>query len=292
MSKFLEDVTDFIKESGYNVYAVAEIKDGGEVECVRIHRANLGQNSYSVAKAFVVTAIGLLCDRGLLSTDELVTQILAEDITDDTRRKMDARWNTVTVDMALRHHLGLPKNFLDIEMEDVLTYGSDYLAHVLTYPLVQDHGLERTYTDAAYYLLARIAEKRAGKRLDLYLWEELFYKLDFHEVAWSCCPQGHVLGATGLYIHTADMVKLGAVYLDGGVYKGQRILSEEWVNTVLERGYELRANGFGDSYSKAGMYGQLLAVFPSQKRVIACHGFGFKEREKLLEFVANYSDQI
>lgn len=291
MSKFLEDVTAFIKKNGYNIYAVAEIKDGAEVELTRIIEANLGQNSYSVAKAFVVTAIGLLCDRGLLSTDEFVTDILADEITDSARSKMDARWNSVTVDMALRHHLGLPKNFLDIELDDVRTYGEDYLAYMLTYPLVQDHGLERTYTDGAYYLLARIAEKRAGKRLDLYLWEELFYKLDFQEVAWSCCPKGHVLGATGLYVRTADMVKLGAVYLDGGVYKGQRILSEEWVKTVLERGYELRSNGFGDSYSKGGMYGQLLAVFPSQKRVVACHGYGFKERAKLLEFVSEYSDR-
>lgn len=290
MSKFLEDVTSFIKKNGYNIFTVAEIKDGGDAECVRLIETNLCQNSYSVAKAFVVTAIGLLCDRGLLSTDELVTDILADEITDMTRSEMDARWNSVTVDMSLRHQLGLPKNFLDIDLDDMYTYGADYLAYMLTYPLVRDHGQERTYTDGAYYLLARIAEKRAGKRLDLFLWDELFFKLGFQEVAWSCCPMGHVMGATGLYIRTLDMVKLGSLYLDGGVYKGHRILSEEWVRTVLERGYELRSNGFGDSYSKGGMYGQLLAVFPSQKRVVACHGYGFKERSELLKFVSEYRD--
>jgi CubicO group peptidase (beta-lactamase class C family) len=118
-------------------------------------------------------------------------------------------------------------------------------------------------------------EKVAGEPIDNFLWHELFTPLGFKEMAWSRCPMGHPMGATGLYIRTSDMVKLGAIYLYGGEWKGHRYLSEEWVNIVLTRGYEMRpideATG---AYGKGGMHGQKLAVMPQQRRVVAWHGNG------------------
>ena len=70
------------------------------------------------------------------------------------------------------------------------------------------------------------------------------------------------------------MVKLGQLYLNGGVCKGRRYLSEEWVNLALTRGFGLDSWGDGKVYFKGGMYGQKLAIFPEQKRVIAMQAFG------------------
>lgn len=63
---------------------------------------------------------------------------------------------------------------------------------------------------------------------------------------------GYPMGATGLYIRTQDMVKLGALYLRQGTYAGKRILSEHWTRLVLERGYELCPAGKNGAYGKAG----------------------------------------
>ena len=100
---------------------------------------------------------------------------------------------------------------------------------------------------------------------------------------------GHCMGATGLYIRTTDMTKLGAVYLNGGCYHGERILSKKWVDTVFERGYELRPCEAG-AYRKGGMRGQMLAIFPRQNRVVAWHACGFGESERLLEWIAAYRE--
>ncbi len=290
MSTFLSDVEGFIKEKGYNIYSIAEIHGGKDAEIVRLIPTNSCQNSYSVAKAFVVTAIGLLYDRGIISTDDFVIELLGDEVSERTSENMDIRWRSVTVDMALRHLLGLPVGFLDIDEGNVSAFGDDYLSYMLEYPLSADHGKERHYTDGAYYLLARVVEKLTGEPLDKFLWRELFFKLGFREAAWSKCPRGHCMGATGLYIRTDDMVKLGAVYLDGGLYRGERILSEKWVKTVLERGYELRPSGFGEGYSKSGMFGQILALFPKQNRVVAWHGYGFAEKNDLMYFISRYKD--
>jgi len=68
--------------------------------------------------------------------------------------------------------------------------------------------------------------------------ENIFQPLGFREAAWGCCPPEHAIGATGLYIRVNDMIKLGAVYLNCGTYRGKRILSEGWVKTVLAGQYE------------------------------------------------------
>ena len=52
---------------------------------------------------------------------------------------------------------------------------------------------------------------------------------------------GYPIGATGLYITTEDMLKLGILYLNNGVYLGKRYVSEEWVRLVISREYEFHA---------------------------------------------------
>ena len=289
MSLFIDGLVEYIKQNQYPIYSVAEVVGDRAVEGRGLQMANPCQNSYSVAKAFVVTAVGILCDKGLLSTDRLVIDLLSDELSPSTRERMDARWRGVTLDMVLSHRLGLPRNFLDIDCCDATQFGNDYLDYLLTYPLCGDHGGERVYTDGAYYLLSRVVEAVAGERLDAFLWCELFSRLGFREVAWSTCPMGHTMGATGLYIRTDDMVKLGALYLNGGCYHGERILSKEWVNTVLERGYELR-EGVAGAIRKGGMRGQMLAIFPKQNRAVAWHACGFADSDHLLEWIARYQE--
>jgi CubicO group peptidase (beta-lactamase class C family) len=196
---------------------------------------------------------------------------------------MDPEWDRLTLDMALTHRLALPGGFLDIDCIDANSFGTDYLAYMLTWPLTGKHGGERCYTDGAYYVLARCAEVRAGMRLAAFLDRELFTPLGYREAAWSCCPMGHAMGATGLYIRTEDMAKLGEVYRTGGMYQGQRLLSEAWVQTVRTRGYELTPKA-GGAVGKGGMRGQMLAIFPD--RVVAWHACGGVDTDDLLTITA------
>ena len=97
---------------------------------------------------------------------------------------------------------------------------------------------------------------------------------------------GHAMGATGLYIRTEDMVKLGEVYRTGGLYQGRRILSEEWVRIVRERVYELSPKA-GGAVGKGGMRGQMLAI--TDRRVIAWHACGGVDADDLLALAAKIS---
>lgn len=271
MSRFLEELRKFIESQPFNVIRVSEIHNGGDIETDEYVKTNANQDVYSVAKFFTMTAIGILYDKGLLRLDERVCDILADELPESG---MDERWHLCTVEMALRHRVGLPGGFLDIDTTKSSEFGEDYLRYMLTYPLEYTPDTASKYSDGAYYLLARIAEKKSGMSLENFMWKEVFLKLDFQEVAWSHCPMGHAMGATGLYISSADMAKLGLVYLDGGMYRGERILSEEWVKLAVDRNFSVDWDPTHTFYSKGGMYGQKLYISPAQNRVVALQGFG------------------
>jgi CubicO group peptidase (beta-lactamase class C family) len=80
------------------------------------------------------------------------------------------------------------------------------------------------------------------------------------------------MGATGLYLRTEDMVKLGILYLNKGLWKGTRVISEEWVDLVLEQGYEFKDQGNGWA-GKGGMNGQMLTFHTKKGLAVAWHSY-------------------
>ena len=124
--------------------------------------------------------------------------------------------------------------------------------------------------------------------MDDYLWKHLLYSLEFREMAWSKCPKGYPMGATGLYVYTEDLVKLGELYLNQGEYRGQKLISGEWVKTVLREGYEF-ARTAGGGYGKGGMYGQMLVFYPEQNRVVAYHSFNGMDLIPYLDSISGFN---
>ena len=283
MSKFLNDITEFIKKQPFNVIRISEVHNGGEIETVEFNPSNPCQNTYSIAKFFTMTAIGILFDRGLVSLEEKICDIFREELP----ASIDSRWEKTTVEMALIHRLGFPAQFLDIDVTNCSEFGEDFLKHCFTVPLAYTPGEGEIYTDGSYYILSRIVSKKTGMHLDDFLWKELFWKMNFREAAWSRCPMGYPMGATGLYICSEDMVKMGMVYLDGGLYRGSRIVSEKWVELAKKNGYALDYDDEKKIFFKGGMCGQKLIIAPSQKRVVALQSYGANS-DIIAGFVKNY----
>ena len=269
MSKYLEYLQAEAQRVGGTFYKITEIYKG-KIETVTLNPGNACQNSYSVAKAFTTAALGMLYDQGILDVQERMVDIFADELPDG----MDDKWQHMTVHHALTHTCGFPLGYLDIDAVDSTVFGKDYLQYLFKTKLDFVPGEKWAYSDAAFYLLGRVVSKKTGEKLDDFLWTRLFYPLGFREMAWSRCPLGYPMGATGLYIYTEDMAKLGELYLRGGVWNGQRILSEEWVKTCQQRSYEFANICSGKAYGKGGAFGQMLVYIPEQERVVAWHSFG------------------
>ena len=286
MSQFLEDLKAFCLKNEYCVYSIGEVKDGGEAEEIAVVAGNACQNGYSIAKLFTVTAVGLLYDRGQISPQDRVIDVLGE----DCPRFSDPRWERVTVHHLLTHTSGLPGGCLDIDVLDSRTFGEDYLQYMFTLPFIADPGEQAAYSDGVFYLLSCLVEKLAGVCLLDYLWKNLFFPLGVREAAWSCCPKGHNIGATGLYMRSDDTAKLGELYRSGGVYQGTRYLSEEWVELAKSEEYELHPFGIGRLYGKGGMCGQKLFIDPDKNRVVAFHAYVKVDSDAIMKFEQEYEE--
>lgn len=231
-------------------------------------------NGYSVTKAFIMTAIGLLCDDGALRPNDYIRTYL------EIPPAADARWYDVTLHHLLCHRCGLGEALLDIDCDDIRIYPTtDYLSLVFLCPLPYVPGTHYQYSDAVFYLLSRIVSAVAKCPADAFLEARLLRPMHFGETAWSRCPQGYPIGGTGLYAGADDMAKLAWLYLRGGVYEGQRLVSESWVRTALSNGYELAPLGDSGWIGKGGMYGQGIAFHPEMGVAAAWHAYSLQGAE-------------
>ena len=258
---------DAARGSVYNICLI----ENGVSYTAEITPAERCHNGYSVAKLFTSVAIGMLEDRGLLSTDEKIYPLFA----DEFPETFDPKWKDVTIEHVLTHRIGFDHGFLDIDAENCITWGSeDFLSLVFTHRLDHEPGTYEAYSDAAFYLASRIVTKKCGRLLEDFLRDELLRPMEFAEYAFSRCPQGYTIGATGMYFSTEDTAKLGELFLNKGVYHGKRYLSEEYVNKSLQRLYVVRAfDDEGYQFTKGGMNGQLLYFNYKTNRVVMIHSF-------------------
>ncbi|MBQ4135504.1 MAG: serine hydrolase [Clostridia bacterium] len=214
-------------------------------------------NTYSVSKVFCVTAIGMLYDEGKIKVTDTIGTIFKDEI--KAYGIDENKWKNITIHDVLKHNIGFTQGSLldiDVYASEWKNWDKDFLKIVLNYKI--DGKKTYKYSDAAYYLISRVVAKISGQKLDVYLKSRLFDKCDYKDYTITKCPEGHPIGATQFFLRPEDVVKLGRIYLNGGTYNNQRIISQDWVNQVIDKGYELNSSNNG--YGKGGMRGQYLYV--------------------------------
>lgn len=197
-------------------------------------RATL-QTSFSVAKPFLSTLVGIAIEEGLIGgVDDPVTDYLPELTARDGRFERITLRNLLTMSSGLRYEepdIPVPwgddvDTYYGVDLRDVGLNGSQ---------IVERPGVAWRYNNYNPLLLGMVLERATEMTVSEYmaatLWQPLGAEADAN---WSLDSErsGFEKMESGLNATPVDYARFGLLFLHGGEWNGRRIVSEEWVHAA------------------------------------------------------------
>jgi len=242
--------------------------------------------SFSVAKSYIATLVGIALDKQLITDlDDPVTRHVPELLDRDQRFRRITLRHLLTMSSGLRwNERGLPWS------DDAETYYGTDLREVALRDteIVGPPGRQFVYNPYNTLLLGIVLERATGlsvsKFMEQWLWQPMGAEA---EGTWSLDSEGSGFEKmeSGLNGRAVDMVKIGLLYLHGGVLNGNQVVSEEWTTEATAftdqqdpspryqyQWWTYSDPELGDWFAAQGNKGQIVAVFPSKDLVLARFG--------------------
>ncbi len=257
------------------------------------YRMDTWHVSHSLCKSITAIAVGLLIEDGVLSLDEKITDIFSKRAfsIDFVRQK----------DITIRNLLDMSAGTAFNELGSV-TY-EDWVEGYFSSNLKFTPGSKFFYNSMNSYMLSAVIKEKTGRDMFELLYERIFLPMGIREVCWEKSPKGITKGGWGMYMKLEDIMKFGKLFLDGGIWNGERLLSAEWIAEMTKKqtdtpesmnlhgyGYHVWMGARKGSYQFNGMFGQNLFVFPDLRMTIGIYSGGteFFPTGKLTSLVNQY----
>ncbi len=95
-----------------------------------------------------------------------------------------------------------------------------------------DPGEYFTYNNAAAYVLSALIQQETGSNLSDWLNENLFKHLNITEFKWEKSAQYICLGASGLWLKSAELHKISRLLLNNGYYNSTEVIDSSWIKSM------------------------------------------------------------
>jgi len=172
---------------------------------------------------------------------------------------------------------------------DPMNQSADPIKYVLQLPLVNEPGTTWLYNSGLPILLGGIIKNRTGNYAHIFAEKHLFGPLGIQDYFWYLYPNGYPHTGGGLLLRPRDMAKIGQLYLQDGMWQGNRIISQDWIEKSIQPYTRLRfsnsndVGGYGflwwlrtinsndqkvESYFALGYGGQYILVFEQLNMVV------------------------
>ncbi|MBR0137092.1 MAG: serine hydrolase [Erysipelotrichaceae bacterium] len=179
---------------------------------------NLRHGLQSHTKTYAATAVGIAYTEGILRLDERLIDIFPDESPEDPSENL----KLLTVRDVLCMGCGM----------DTMPFNSEHwIRDFMHTPVNHKPGTTYMYNSTGSTLLGAIVRKKTGLGLHDYLTPRLFNKIGINpdNLRWMCMADGMEVGGGGLFATTEDNFRLMKLYMDGGVWEGERILAEDYV---------------------------------------------------------------
>lgn len=269
----------------------------------------------SVSKSITSACIGIAIDQGFIKN---VHQSIFDYLPEHQHFKKDGK-EKITIEHLLTMTSGLQGNEWLVpysnQDNDVISiyWSQDPVTHILSKQMKFEPGKVFQYYGGSNFLLAEILKNATKMDLDSFSGKYLFEPLGINNYFWFQLNKGVVDGAGGLKMTPRDMMKIGATFLNKGVWNGNRIVSERWIensgtpfpgNSWMNnwddhwgmRGYAYSwwthrfvKSGRGiDMFYAAGWGGQYIMVIPDLNTVVVFTGGNYTTFRPPFEILKKY----
>jgi CubicO group peptidase (beta-lactamase class C family) len=266
-------------------------------------------NLASVTKSFTSALVGIAIDHGFIrGVDEKVFVFFPEysHLNNDGKETM-----------ALEHLLTMTSGLEWNEM--ALSYGntrndlvqlflvSDPIDYILAKPVVDEPGTEWYYNGGGTNLLGEVIRETTVLRMDDFAEKYLFTPLGITKYEWDHINPDMIHASGNLKLRPRDMAKFGYLFLNGGIWRGERIVSQKWIEESTRGHISFPggswAAGYGyqwwlktyhlnstsvDSFYASGRGGQRISVFPSLDMVVVFTGGNYVGEEPVDDIIARF----
>ena len=231
----------------------------------------------SVTKTVMSTLIGIAIDKGIISgVDASIGKYLGN-------TALDKR------NITIKHLLTMTSGISWNEGANAAGYNAwatspNELEYVLNKPMAEAPGTVWNYNSGAIHILSAVLTEASGMSTLTFANKYLFDPLRIENIRWEKRKDGYYNGAAGLELKPRDMIRFGQLFAQGGIFNGQRIISEAYIKEATshhqpedmdldeDSGYgycwwliEFKGNRI---FAALGYAGQTIAVAPKLKTVM------------------------
>ncbi|MEM6640075.1 MAG: serine hydrolase domain-containing protein [Pseudomonadota bacterium] len=132
---------------------------------------------------------------------------------------------------------------------------TDFWRFTAQLPLLYEPGTRYAYCSGSINMAAASITAASGMALYETFDQYVAEPLGFGTYHWNLAPNGAGYLAGGVYLRPRDILKLGAMYAAGGVWRSERVVSTDWISdstaariAITPQTTRLSPEVFGDNY--------------------------------------------
>ena len=216
-----------------NYFAGADEKRGRKLGYVT-HTQDKLHDIRSISKSVTSACVGVAVKQGLIKNiDTPIFEYFKdyEQVFDTTKKKMTIR-HLLTMTSGLEWNEDL--SYRDLRNSELqMDLSTDPIKYILGQPIVSAPGTKWNYNGGESQLLAQIIPKVSGMTIDKFAEKNLFAPLGIVKYEWLAFKENMPATASGVRLRSRDLLKIGLLYMNNGLWEGNQILDKEWTEQSL-----------------------------------------------------------